>query len=59
MTHSKESCEILGSIMGCNWYINFTFKFTKKFLFGKNLAIWTLPGPRLPCLISRDLMYMF
>ena len=38
MTHSKDICEILGSIMGYNWYINFTFKFTKKFLFGKNVA---------------------
>ena len=23
-----------------SWSINFTFKFIKKFLFGKNLAIW-------------------
>ena len=47
MTHSKDICEILGGIMGCNWYKHFTFKFTEKFLFGKNLAIWTQPGQRL------------
>ena len=51
MTHSKDICEILGSMMGCNLYINFTFKVTKKFLFGKNLAIWTQPGPRLSYMI--------
>ena len=38
MTHSKDICEILDSIMGYNWYVNFTFEFTKKFLFGKHLA---------------------
>ena len=39
--------EMLISIMGYYWQINFTFKFTKKFLFGKNLAIWGQLGPRL------------
>ena len=37
----------------------FYIKFTNKFLFGKNLAIWTQPGPRLAYLISHDLIYIF
>ena len=56
---SKDICQILGIIMGCNWYINFTFKFTKKFFFGKNLAILTQPGPRQSYLISHDLIYIY
>ena len=55
--HCKDIYEILGSIMGCNWYINFTF--AKKILFGKNLAICTQPRLRLSYLISHDIIYIF
>ena len=58
MTYSKDIYETLGSIMGYNWCINFTFKFTKKYLFGKSLAIWTQPAPTLFHLISHDLIYI-
>ena len=39
------------SMIGYYWQINFTFKFTKKFLFEKNLTIWGQLGPRLYNLI--------
>ena len=41
MTHSKDICETLGSTM-C-WYVNFTFKLTKKLFLGR---IWQF-GPNL------------
>ena len=40
MTYCKDIREILGSVMGCNWYINFTFKFSKKIHCEKD-PIWT------------------
>ena len=39
--------EMLSSMIGYYWQIDFTFKFTKKFLFAKNLTIWGQLGPRL------------
>ena len=38
MIHSKDICEMLSVIIGYNWKINATFKFTKK-LFEGNLSI--------------------
>ena len=34
----KDICEMLGIIMGYNWLINVTFRFSRKF-FEENLAI--------------------
>ena len=56
MTHSKDICETLGSIMSYHWWITFIFKFTKKYLFGKSLTIWSQPAPTLCYLISHDLI---
>ena len=50
--------EMLRSIMGYYQQINFTCKFTKKFLFGKNLAIWGQLGPRLCNLIFLESFIM-
>ena len=44
VTHCKDICEILGSIMGRNWYINFTFEFAKRNSFLER--IWQF-GPNL------------
>ena len=58
MIHSKDYCETLGSIMGYNWCINFTFKFTKKYFFGMSFAIWTQTATTLFYFISHDLIYI-
>ena len=38
MIHSKDICEMLGVIIGYNWKINVTFKFSRKY-FEEYLAI--------------------
>ena len=44
MIHCKDICETFGSTMGCNWCINFTFKFANRNSFlGR---IWQF-GPNL------------
>ena len=39
MTHSKDICEMISVIMGYNWQISVTFKFSNK-VFEENLAIY-------------------
>ena len=44
MIHCKDICETFGSTMGCNWCINFAFKFANRNSFlGR---IWQF-GPNL------------
>ena len=44
MIHCKDICETLGSTMGCNWCINFAFKFANRNSF---LGIIWQFGPNL------------
>ena len=59
MVHSKDICEMLSFVIGYNWQINATFKFSQKLLFEENLAIQVQLGPRLLNLISHPLMRGF
>ena len=46
MIHSIDICDMLTNMMGCNKYVNVTFKFTKIIPFWRKLAVWAKFGPR-------------